>query len=82
MEIHHKKAGPDYQRLKTMLKRSIEQDFRNKNFEARSGNYEKQAPWPRIKGQNSVNKEVLEIGGNGKLTGSVRKETIAVSDTI
>ena len=42
----------------------------------------KQAPWSRIKGWNSVNKEVLEIVGNGKLTGSVRKETIAVSDTI
>ena len=42
----------------------------------------KQAPWSRIRGQNSVNKEVLEIVGNGKLTGSFQKETIAVSDTI
>ena len=42
----------------------------------------RQAPWSRIRGQNSMNKEVLEIVGNGKLTGSVRKETIAVSDTI
>ena len=41
----------------------------------------KQAPWSRIRGQNSVNK-VWEIVGNGKLTGSVLKETIAVSDTI
>ena len=29
-----------------------------------------------------MNKEVWEIVGNGKLMGSVRKETIAVSDTI
>ena len=29
MEIHQKKAGPDYHRLKTMVKRSIEQDIRN-----------------------------------------------------
>ena len=29
-----------------------------------------------------MNKEVLEIVGNGKITGSVHKETIAVSDTI
>ena len=29
-----------------------------------------------------MNKEVHEIVGNGELTGSVRKETIAVSDTI
>ena len=29
-----------------------------------------------------MNKEVWETDGNGKLTGSVQKETIAVSDTI
>ena len=40
MEIHQKKAGPDYHRLKTMVKRSIEQKLRMKNFEARNGNYE------------------------------------------
>ena len=40
MEIHQKKAGPDYHRLKTMVKRSIEQNLRMKNFEARNGNYE------------------------------------------
>ena len=38
MEIHPKKAGPDYHRLKTMVKRSIEQNPRMKNFEARNGN--------------------------------------------
>ena len=37
MEIHQKKAGPDYDRLKTMAKRSIEQNLRMKNFEARNG---------------------------------------------
>ena len=41
MEIHQKKLGPDYPRLKTMVKRSIEQDIRNKNFGVRNGNYEK-----------------------------------------
>ena len=40
LEIHQKKAGPDYHRLKTMVKRSIEQNLRFKNFEARNGNYE------------------------------------------
>ena len=39
MEIHQKKMGPDYQRLKTMVKRSIEHNQRIKNFEARNGNY-------------------------------------------
>ena len=43
MEIHQKKAGPDYHRLKRMVKRSIEQNLRIKNFEARNGNYETNA---------------------------------------
>ena len=42
MEIHQK-AGPDYHRLKTMMKRSIEQNLRIKNFEARNGNHETNA---------------------------------------
>ena len=43
LEIHQKKIGPDYHRLKTMVKKSIEQDIRNNNFGARSGNYERNA---------------------------------------
>ena len=43
MEIHQKNAVPDYHRLKTMVKRSIEQNLRMKNFEARNGNYETSA---------------------------------------
>ena len=43
LEIHQKKLGPDYHRLKTMVTRSIEQDIRNKNFGARIGNYERNA---------------------------------------
>ena len=42
-EIHQKKAGLDYHRLKTMVKRSIEQDLRNRNFGAGNGNYERNA---------------------------------------
>ena len=41
LETHQKKLGPDYHRLKTMVKRSIEQEIRNKNFGAR--NYERNA---------------------------------------
>ena len=40
---HQKKLGPDYHRLKAMVKRSVEQEIRNKNFGARSGNFEKNA---------------------------------------
>ena len=43
LEIHQKKLGPDYHRLTNMVKRSIEQDFRNKNFGNRIGNVEKNA---------------------------------------
>ena len=43
LETHQKKAGPDYHRLKTMVKRSIEQDLRNRNFGDRNGNYERNA---------------------------------------
>ena len=70
LEIHQKKLGPDYHRLKTMVKRSIEQDIRNKNFRIRNGNFGR-TPWSRIREQNSVYKEFLEIVGNGKPTGSV-----------
>ena len=43
LEIHQKKIGPDHHRLKTTVKRSIEQDLRNRNFGARNGNYERNA---------------------------------------
>ena len=64
LETHQKKLGPDYHRLKAMVKRSIEQEIRNKNFGAQNGNYERNA---EVKNQetNSVNKEFLEIVGNG-----------------
>ena len=42
----------------------------------------KETPWSRIQGQNSVDKEFSDIVGNGSPTGSVLKETIAVSVTI
>ena len=43
LEIHQKKTGPDYHRLKTMVKRGIEPDIRNKNFGTKNGNYERNA---------------------------------------
>ena len=42
----------------------------------------KETPCLRIRGQNSVDQEFLEIVGNGSSTGSVLMETIAVSVTI
>ena len=38
MEIHQKISTPDYQKLKTMVKRSIDQKLRLRNFDARKEN--------------------------------------------
>ena len=65
-----------------MVKRSIEQEIRNKNYWRQKWKILKQAPWSRIQGQNKRYKEFLEIVGNGKPTGSVPKETIVLSVTI
>ena len=43
LETHQKKLGPDCHRLKTMVKRSFEQENRKKNFGSRIGNFEKNA---------------------------------------
>ena len=51
LEIHQKKGGPDYHRLKTMVKRSIEQEIRNKNFGIRNGNVETNAMVKNQRGQ-------------------------------
>ena len=42
----------------------------------------RRTPWSRIREQNSLYKEFMEIVGNGSPTGSVLEETIAVSATI
>ena len=42
----------------------------------------RRTPWSRIREQNSVYKEFLEIVGNGNPTGSVLEETMAVSATM
>ena len=64
VEIHQKKLGPDYHRLNTMVKRSIEHSLRMKNLEARNGNFETCAVVKNQGTKKSVNKEVLEIVGS------------------
>ena len=59
MEIHQKKAEPDYHRLKKMVKRSIEQEIRNKNFAIRNGNFEKNAV---VKNQRVKMREQRSLG--------------------
>ena len=70
LETHQKKLGPDYHRLKNMVKTSIEQEIRNKNL-GPEVEILRRTPWSRIREQNSVYKEFLEIVGNGKPTGNV-----------
>ena len=59
MEIHKKKAELDYHRLKTMVKRSIEQNLRLKNSEARNGNFETSAV---VKNQRAKQREQRSLG--------------------
>ena len=73
MEIHQKKAGPDYHRLKTMVKRSIEENLRMKNFEARKWKF-----WSKRRGQESWVKQREQWGlgycWQWKANGQVSKE--------
>ena len=59
MEIHRKKAGPGYHRLKTMVKRCIEHSLRINNFEARHGNIETNAV---VKNQGTKQCEQRSLG--------------------
>ena len=58
LEIHQKKLGPDYHRLKTMVK-NIKQNLRIKNFEARNGNYERNAV---VKNQGTKQRRQRTLG--------------------
>ena len=72
MEIHQKKAGPNYHRLKTMVKRSIEQNLRMMNFEARKGNFETSAV---VKNPRMKQREQRSLGycGQWKANGQCSK---------
>ena len=59
LEIHQKKIGPDDHGLKTMVKRSIEQNLRMKNFEARNENFETSAV---VKNQREKQREQRSQG--------------------
>ena len=83
LEIDQKRAGPDYHSWKTIVKRSIEQEIRNKNFGIRNGNFEKNAVVKNQGNKTACTKNswillVMEV----QRAGSVLKETIAVSATI
>ena len=54
MEIHQKISMPKYQKLKTMVKRSIDQKLRLRNFDARHGKIETGAVVKSRKGSSGV----------------------------
>ena len=76
LETHQKKLGLDYHRLKTMVKRSIEQEIRNENFGSGNGNYEKNAVVKNQGTKQRVQRILGRLLAMGKTTGSVLKETI------
>ena len=82
LQFDQKKLGLDYHRLKTMVKRSIEQNLRMKHFEAKNGNFETSAV---VKNQGTKQREQKNsrrlLAVESQLC-SVLKETIAVSVTI
>ena len=55
MEIHQKISMPNYQKLKTMVKRSIDQKLRLRNFDARYGRIESGSVVKSRKGIIGVN---------------------------
>ena len=81
LETHQKKLEPDYHRLKTMVRRSIEQDIRNENFGARNGNFEKNAV---VKNQGTKQRVQRILGDcwQWETNGQCVKGVIAVSATI
>ena len=76
MEIHQKKSKPNYQKMKTMVKRGIDQKLRLRNIDARNDGIEAGA------GVNAVLKEGKENAINGEQKDSVREETSVVSGTM
>ena len=72
MEIHQKKAGLDYHRLKTMVKRSIEQNLRIKNFKPET-EVMRQTPWSRTRGTKQREQRTLGDCWQWKANGQCSK---------
>ena len=62
MEIHQKISMPDHQKLKKMVKRSIDQKLRLRNFDARNGEGRNRLHWLRV--VNVVLKEKRILKGH------------------
>ena len=78
MEIHQKISVPNYQKLKTMVKRSIDQKRRLRYFDVGHGRIEAGAMIKNRKGLIGVEGGKVPVT-SGKKKASVRKDTTAVS---
>ena len=78
MEIHQRISRLDDQKLKTMVRRSLDQKHWLRNFDARHEKIETGA-WSRVKRDQVVLEEEKVFVTNGKIKASVRRETSAVS---
>ena len=72
MDIHQKVSMPNYQKSKTMVKRSIDQKLRLRNFDARHGRIENGAVVTSRRGQ-VVLKEVKVFVTSGRKKGQCSK---------
>ena len=73
LEIHQKISKLDYQRLKTMVNRSMDQKLRLRNFDARNERIET-GQWLRIAGVNVVLKEDQKNALNHRQKNMVEKK--------
>ena len=78
-DIHQKISMPNYQKLKTMVKRSIDQKLRLRNFDARHEKIETAAVVKSRKGLSGVEKRKRFLLPVKRKKASVRRETNAVS---
>ena len=79
MDIHQKISRPDYQKLKTMVKRSTHQKLRLRNLDARNERIETGAVVKNRKGLSDVEGGEKVFVTSGKKKGSVRREANVVS---
>ena len=81
MEIHQKISVPNYQKLKTIVKRDIDQKLRLRNIDARHGGSGTGAVIKNRRGMSAV-EGGKSICYQWKEKASVRKETVAGSPAI
>ena len=79
MEIHQKISMPIFQQLKTMVKRSIDQKLRLRNFNARHGKIETWAVVKSRKGLSGVVGRPRVVAGLGK---SARMRTVRLMNSL